>query len=103
MIMTENLSQINVKTKIEEAQRTPSKTNAEKTTLSHTIFTLQKNQRETILDFVNYRSGMIMMYQHKFINCNCVPVCWEILIMGDSIMGAYWRAEGIWEISIYQS
>ena len=85
MIMTENLSQINVKIKIKEAQRTPSKTNAEKTTLSHIIFTLQTNQRETILDFL-YRSGVIMMYQQKFINCNCVPVCWGILIMGDCML-----------------
>ena len=29
---------------------------------------------------------MIMMYQHKFINCNCVPVCWGILIMGESVL-----------------
>ena len=86
MIMTENLSQINVKTKIKEAWRTLSKTNAEKTTLSHIIFTLWKNQRETILDFVNYRSGVIMLYQPKFINCNCVPVFWGILIMRDSML-----------------
>ena len=66
MIMTENLSQINVKTKIKEAWRTLSKTNAEKTTLSHIIFTLWKNQTETILDFVNYGSGVIMLYQPKF-------------------------------------
>ena len=49
MIMTENLSQINAKTKIKEAQGTPSKTNAEKTTLSHHFHITEKEKQSWIL------------------------------------------------------